>query len=159
MISFRPKYLIVAGSAYCATQIEKVYENNKLFMNFDLDVAFSGCNVSTPSKSFIVVDPYMRELKDVAPRYRWYMPKGARVEIDTQYCTFFDGLRKLKEFSHNKYDAVINACRLGEEGVAEFWYVLDEVGMKPTNIITLPMHGFLEENLIKTLLMTLNNRN
>lgn len=154
---FRPKYLIIAGSAYGATQIEKVYEKNKLFMNFDLDVAFSGCNVVIPNNSFIIVDPYMRELKDPVIRYRWYMPKGAKVEIDTQYCTFWDGIRKLKMFAGNQYDAVINACRLGEEGVAEFWYVLDEVGIKPSKVITLPMAGFLEEDIIKTLLMTLNN--
>ena len=119
----RPKYLLIADSAFSAMQIEEEYAKKRFLLNFDLDIAFSGCHISQPNKNFIIVDPYMREIKDVAPRYRWYMPKDAIVEVDVQYGNrMFEAVQKLKALSKNPYNAVVNACEPTPCGFAEFWY-------------------------------------
>jgi hypothetical protein len=153
----RPKYLIIAGSAFCAEQIKKVYDKNKLCASFDIDVAFSCYNVVKPNKNWIIIDSCRREIVDRIPRYRWYMPKGAKVEVDTQYGMVWEARETLLRLACNKYDAVINACRPGDEGDAEFWYILDEVEMRPNNVIRLPMDGLWDEKILGMLLLTLNN--
>ena len=156
----RPKYLLIAGSSSYAMQIEKVYEKNKIFAEFDLDIAFSCYDVVKKKRSdVIVIDPRRREIVDRIPRYRWYMSKDVKVEVDTKYGMAREALDGLSRLACKKYDAVINACKPGEEGDASFWYMLDEVGMKPDNVIRLPMDGFWDEDIIGMLLMTLNNKN
>lgn len=156
MSTKRPHYLIIADSECTAEKIRQVYEKNKLFANFNINVAYSCCSVFEPNSSFVIIDPMLHEVRDSVLRYRWYMPKGAKLFLRKNAW----GARiVLESLSTKQYDAVVNACcSPGPRADAEFWYTLESVNINPKEVVRLPIDGFWDDDIVKMVLMALNNR-